>query len=513
MFSVKSVSGGDASSVSVGSGAWRSLVKADGAAVMAVKFASATKVSSVSFRNAGAAFVELFVTNQESASAGSVKSATLLMPVATLSLAKNDAARHSFALDRFKPAPRDMLWTTLLLVFTQPFHAPAEIGFSDLVFNGVGERASGDIDVDGTVTEVLPPPTTVSSSAATVSSSSSAAASAAVVAAAPPPPPPAKPLAGVRVSFSGLIDDERKLVRQILIDLGGEYAPDWDDRCTHLVAKSLVKSDKQTKALAKGVPVVSSAWLHACKSANARVAEAPHSLTAPPPLVAAAATAVAPVVAVAEKHSDASASPPPAKKAKVAPKKTAPATETPLGGGKKLVKTLSNRYILEEEGVPAAAAAAVAGATTTTAADLTDELTEPMVASAAAAAAASRLEDETLPLGAAGAKATLLGKGGPLHELPELFGGKRLFFHFADPLSRDAQRTRALARAFGAHVDDYVEDETEFLITDRPFDAAMQGAREDNEELKLVNVRWFQEALTAGKLIAVADQHRVSGDE
>jgi hypothetical protein len=222
------------------------------------------------------------------------------------------------------------------------------------------------------------------------------------------------------------------------------------------------------------------------------------------------------VAAVAEKHSDASASPPPTKKAKVAPKKTAPATETPLGGGKKLVKTLSNRYILEEEGVSAAAAAAavaVAGAAATTAADLTDELTEPMVASAAAAAAASRPEDETLPLSAAGAKATLLGKGGPLHELPELFGGKRLFFHFADPLSRDAQRTRALARAFGAHVDDYVEDETEFLITDRPFDAAMQGAREDNDELKLVNVRWFQDALTAGKLIAVADQHRVSGDE
>jgi hypothetical protein len=508
MFSVKSVSGGDASGVSAGCGAWRSLVKADGAAVMAVKFASATKVSSVSFRNAGAAFVELFVTNQESASASSVKSATLLMPVATLSLAKNDAARHSFALDRFKPAPRDMLWTTLLLVFTQPFHAPAEIGFSDLVFNGVGERAAGDIDVDGTVTEVLPPPppTTVSSSAASSATAAAAAAAA---------PPPGKPLAGVRVSFSGLIDDERKLVRQILIDLGGEYAPDWDDRCTHLVAKSLVKSDKQTKALAKGVPVVSSAWLHACKSANARVAEAPHSLTAPPPVVAAAATAVAAVAAVAEKHSDASASPPPTKKAKVAPKKTAPATETPLGGGKKLVKTLSNRYILEEEGVSAAAAAAavaVAGAAATTAADLTDELTEPMVASAAAAAA-SRPEDETLPLSAAGAKATLLGKGGPLHELPELFGGKRLFFHFADPLSRDAQRTRALARAFGAHVDDYVEDETEFLITDRPFDAAMQGAREDNEELKLVNVRWFQDALTAGKLIAVADQHRVSGDE
>ncbi len=320
-------------------------------------------------------------------------------------------------------------------------------------------------------------------------------------------------LAGVHACFSGLVDDERKAARQTLVDLGGVYAADWDARCTHLVAKALVKSDKQTQALAKGVPIVSPAWLAACKAANARVAEAAFSLTAPPPVVAAAAAAATaatavPVAAAAEE--------PPAKKAKAAPAKKAAAAaayEKPLDGGKKLVKTASNRYILED---PAAAVA-------TTAADMkvdaTDELTEAMVDAASTAsttalkaaattATTTKSLDDTLPL----VPDAMLGKGAPLFELPDLFAGKRLFFHFADPLSRDAQRTRALARAFGAQVDDFVEDETHFLVTDRSFDAAMEGAREDNDALQVVSVAWFNDCLQAGKLVAVVAKHKVPGD-
>jgi hypothetical protein len=120
------------------------------------------------------------------------------------------------------------------------------------------------------------------------------------------------------------------------------------------------------------------------------------------------------------------------------------------------------------------------------------------------------LSDDTVPLIDA-----RLGKGAPLHELPDLFGGRRVFFLFADRLSHAAQRVRGLARAFGAHVDDFVEDETAFLVTDLPFDKAMAGAREDNEELQLVNVAWFNDSLRAlaNCMLPVSAKHRVPGDD
>jgi hypothetical protein len=78
--------------------------------------------------------------------------------------------------------------------------------------------------------------------------------------------PASSVLSGVRACFSGLVDPERAEVRKILVDLGGQYSQNWDDKCTHLVASFVAKSDKQTSAVEANAPVVRASWLRACQS-------------------------------------------------------------------------------------------------------------------------------------------------------------------------------------------------------------------------------------------------------
>jgi hypothetical protein len=478
-------------------------------AQLVVQFTAATRISSVAFDSVNAAFCELFVSNSPDASIHSAKASTLLMPIGTLSLlppSSADRRRHRFDAHVFAPLIAAQTWKNVIFVLTQPFH-DAVIGLANLSFN---DDSAGSIVVDDVTAPIVVP--TIASVASTVEST--VALDAAAASSSSTVKPGKKSMKDVRACFSGLVGGQRTSARKILTDLGGEYAASWDDKCTHLVATALVTSDKQTKAIAKAVPIVSPKWLDACKTAGAHVDEAPFSLITPPP----------PVIAEAESSTKrAASSPPPSpvvKKPKLPPTKAtaATSTKTPTGpyeravdGGKKLVKTPSNRYILEDVGAVAAAATTESPAK----ADLTDELTEPIAAdlidkavSKSASTTTPLGDDRTVPLADA-----RLGKGAPLHELPDLFGRRRVFFHFADPLAHASQRLRSLARAFGAQLDDFVEDETAFLITDRAFDSAMAGAREDNEELQVVDVSWLEDSLRAGRLLLpVAAKHRAFGD-
>jgi hypothetical protein len=519
-FTVKAASSGDASTLTPGSGAWTTSAASD-MAQLVIQFAAPTRIQSLAFESGSAAFCELFVTNASDASVHSAKASTLLMPIATLSLLPPSTAarRHRFDSHSFKPLIAAQTWKFAILVLTQPFHA-TPIGLAKLAFNADSPVTAVGVD-DSTVALS---PSSVSVAAVAVSATPSSASV-----------PAALPLmTSVRACFSGLVGGARTAARKTLTDLGAEYAASWDDKCTHLVATALVASDKQTGALAKGVPIVSPKWLDACKAAGARVDEAPFLLTAPvvaavaaPPPVAVAMEADTESITTAEKRAASSppGSPVVVKKAKKVPAKAT--AKAPVGpyekaveGGKKLVKTASNRYILEDvaAGVATAATAAAATSSTSTKAELTDELTEPISAELLAKAskassttttATMALSDDTVPL-----IDSRLGKGAPLHELPDLFGGRRVFFLFADGLSHEAQRVRGLARAFGAHVDDFVEDETAFLVTDLPFDKAMAGAREDNEELQIVTIAWFNDSLRIGRLqLPVSAKHRVPGDD
>eukprot|EP01043_Picozoa_sp_COSAG02_P085960 COSAG02_NODE_23508_length_716_cov_1.888169_1_plen_168_part_10 len=101
-----------------------------------------------------------------------------------------------------------------------------------------------------------------------------------------------RPLAGLCVVVSGIVNPERSELRDMALRLGAEYRGDWEGCCTHLLApfdgteNGGRPTPKSTAARSSDGYVVKPSWLRACADEQRRVDESAHLLGAAPKRVA-----------------------------------------------------------------------------------------------------------------------------------------------------------------------------------------------------------------------------------
>jgi len=165
----------------------------------------------------------------------------------------------------------------------------------------------------------------------------------------------ARPLEGVCIVVSGIVNPERGELRDMALGLGAEYRGQWVSEATHLLA-AFDGTDKTSAARRAGGAVVQPAWLRACADQGRRVGEADFELGArqkrrrPAPSAAAAAPAPAAKRKAPPKSSAAPASAPapwPAKQ-----------TAQPKSGAGGVISLLDSSDDEPDAAAPAAAAAA-----------------------------------------------------------------------------------------------------------------------------------------------------------
>lgn len=76
-------------------------------------------------------------------------------------------------------------------------------------------------------------------------------------------------LRGVILTISGMINPERGNIRQMALNMGAKYKPDWDNTCTHLIC-AFANTPKFLQVQGKG-KIVTKDWIKDCHSQRKRL--------------------------------------------------------------------------------------------------------------------------------------------------------------------------------------------------------------------------------------------------
>uniref|UniRef100_A0A4X2KQB4 DNA repair protein XRCC1 n=1 Tax=Vombatus ursinus TaxID=29139 RepID=A0A4X2KQB4_VOMUR len=279
-----------------------------------------------------------------------------------------------------------------------------------------------------------------------------------------------KVLEGVVVVLSGFQNPFRSELRDKALELGAKYRPDWTSDSTHLIC-AFANTPKYSAVLSRGGRIVRKEWVLDCHRMRRRLPCQRYLMAGP------------------DSSSDEETAPP-----------TTKADHQPPGAGPKSGPSTPS----PEEPRPAPTEPREDPDMEEELADAQDDGTEDSVDTEDELRRVAELRDQKQPPDPgengedpyAGSTDENTDDEGPepsdqpIPELPDFFQGKHFFLYGEFPGEQRRQLVRFVT-AFNGEIEDYMNDQVQFVITAQEWDPSFEEALLENPSLAFVRPRWI----------------------
>ncbi|XP_051845504.1 DNA repair protein XRCC1 isoform X2 [Antechinus flavipes] len=281
-------------------------------------------------------------------------------------------------------------------------------------------------------------------------------------------------LEGVVVVLSGFQNPFRSELRDKALELGAKYRPDWTSDSTHLIC-AFANTPKYSAVLSRGGRIVRKEWVLDCHCMRRRLPCRRYLMAGP------------------DSSSDEETPPPPATKHPKANHQAPPAG--PKSGSRTPSPEEAGPAHREPQRAPdpEEESAGAQDHGTEDSGDTEDELRRVVKPrdqqqppdpgengeDPYAGSTDENTEDESPE-----------SPDQPIPELPDFFQGKHFFFYGEFPGEERRQLVRYVT-AFNGEIEDYMNDQVQFVITAQEWDPSFEEALLDNPSLAFVRPRWI----------------------
>ncbi|XP_027714032.1 DNA repair protein XRCC1 isoform X4 [Vombatus ursinus] len=478
---------------------WRSAKAGEKQISVILQLEKEEQIHGIDIGNEGSAFVEVLVGSSAHGT-GEQDYEVLLVTSSFMSPSESRSGTNSnrvrlFAADKLVRATADKRWDRIKIVCSQPYAKDSPYGLSFIRLHRPpdkeepGAASSPKVtklgafrvkEDDGTSSSLRPGALFFSrvSKASPVPTASPAPAQCtpqaekkgAKVRAGAGPVQLGKVLEGVVVVLSGFQNPFRSELRDKALELGAKYRPDWTSDSTHLIC-AFANTPKYSAVLSRGGRIVRKEWVLDCHRMRRRLPCQRYLMAGP------------------DSSSDEETAPP-----------TTKADHQPPGAGPKSGPSTPS----PEEPRPAPTEPREDPDMEEELADAQDDGTEDSVDTEDELRRVAELRDQKQPPDPgengedpyAGSTDENTDDEGPepsdqpIPELPDFFQGKHFFLYGEFPGEQRRQLVRFVT-AFNGEIEDYMNDQVQFVITAQEWDPSFEEALLENPSLAFVRPRWI----------------------